>query len=130
MSKTTRQTIEELDRERSEVFFRTDVFARRKGCRQPAEVVKAKARVRAARWRTENDRVGKPETSDVALALFMAMVRLHDLESVNPEDRSIIGLMLADLTGRGYDLKQIRAVCKRARKRALAEDRSTEESRS
>jgi hypothetical protein len=121
------QTVDDLDRERSEVYFRTGVFARRKGQRQPAEVVKAKSRVRAARWRTENDRACRPETAEVALFLLRALVRLQDVETVNPDDRSIVGMMLADMVKAGYDPKQVLAVCKRVRNRVLAEDRPTDD---
>jgi hypothetical protein len=89
-------------------------------------VVKAKSRVRAARWRTENDKARRPETSDVANALLRAMVRMHDVESVEPADRSIVGAMLLDMIEAGYDLNQVKAVCKRLRKRLLAPDRSTD----
>src|ERR1700730_11422331 len=120
------QTVDDLDRERSEVYFRTGEIARRKGQRQPAEVVKAKSRVRAARWRSENDRVRRPETADVALFMLRALVRLHDLDNIDPEDRTLVGSALTEMLAAGYDLDQIQAVCRRLRKRVLAEDRSTD----
>jgi hypothetical protein len=126
--KAVYQTVDEIDRERLEVWGRSGVFARRKGCRQPAAVVKAKSRMRAARWRSENDRVRRPETAEVALFLLRAMVRLHDPDNIDPEDRTLVGSALTEMLTAGYDLNQIQAVCRRVRKRVLAEDRSTEES--
>jgi hypothetical protein len=126
MKKALYKSVSDLDRERSEVYFRTGVFARRKGQRQPAEVVKAKSRVRAARWRSENDRVRRPETADVALFMLRALVRLHDLDNIDPEDRTLVGSALTEMLAAGYDLDQIQAVCRRLRKRVLAEDRSTD----
>ena len=130
MSKTTRQTIEDLDRERQETFFRSGLFARRKGVRQPAEVVKAKSRLRSARWRTENDRVCRPESGDVAMALLRSLVRLHDQDSIvtalSTAEWNVVRGMVAELTEAGYHLEEIKAVCRRLRKRVLAEDRSTD----
>jgi hypothetical protein len=125
MSKKSIQTsVAELDREKAEVYFRSGLFARRKGQRQPAEVVKAKSRVRTASWRVENDRAARPEAVDVANALLRAMVSRHDPESIDPADRSIIGAALTELIQTGYDLNQIKAVCRRLRKRVLAESRT------
>jgi hypothetical protein len=38
--------------------------------------------VRAARWRTENDKACRPEASDVSRFLLRALVRLQDVETV------------------------------------------------
>ncbi|SIO37372.1 hypothetical protein SAMN05443247_04556 [Bradyrhizobium erythrophlei] len=127
MSKKSFQTsVADLDREKAEVYFRTGLFARRKGVRQPAEVAKAKGRVRAARWRSENDSAGRPETADVALALLRSLVRLHDQESIevalSVAEMNVVQGMVGELTDAGYRLEEIKVVCKRLRRRVLAEE--------
>jgi hypothetical protein len=120
------QTVDDLDRERHQVWGRSGVFSRRRGVRQPPEVAKAKGRVRAARWRSENDRAGRPETVDVAMALLRSLVRLHDQESIetalSTAEMNIVRGMVAELTEAGYQIEEIKAVCKRLRKRVLAEE--------
>src|SRR5260370_40771981 len=132
MKKALYQSVSGLNRERIEVAGRSGLCARRKGQRQPAEVVKAKGRVRAARWRSENDRAGRPETVDVAMALLRSLVRLHDQESIetalSTAEWNVVKAMVAELTEAGYQIEEIKAVSKRLRKRVLAEDRPTEES--
>ena len=50
----------------------------------------------------------------------------HDLDNIDPEDRTLVGSALTEMLAAGYDLDQIQAVCRRLRKRVLAEDRSTD----
>jgi hypothetical protein len=113
-------SVDEIDRERRMEWGRNGVFTRRKGIRQPAEIVRAKSRARASRWRYENDKARRPETVDVAMALLRSLVRTSpDLDSF---EQGIVRDALLDLHKAGYRLPEVMTVCKRMRERVLAEE--------
>lgn len=118
----TRETVEGIDRERQETWWRPGVDGvRRKGFRQPAAVVKAKARLRTARWRVQNDKARRPEAALIGMALLRALVG-SDLGKLTKQERGLVGVALVDLQQQGYSLPEILKVCRRFRQRLLRED--------
>lgn len=127
---TKKQTIDDvaraIDLEAKTVWARSGSFSNRPSHRpkQPSEVTRAKARLRANRWRVENDAAKRPETVDIAMALLKGLVHHHDDKSIGAAlsvaEYNIVKYMVANLTGRGYCIDQIKIVCRRLRKRLLA----------
>lgn len=121
MKNIIRESVEQIDREAAETWWRPGIpGARVKGQRQPVEVVRAKNRRRTARWRAKNDEVRRPEAATIAMALLRAVVvaRMSDLSA---EERGVIGGALVDLHAQGYSLREVLGVCRRLRRRVLAE---------
>lgn len=113
----TRETVESIDRERQETWWRPGVDGvRRKGVRQPAAVVKAKARLRTARWRVQNDQARRPEAIVVAMAFLRALVQ-SELRELTQLERGIVTRALVDLNEQGYSLHEVLNVCRRVRER-------------
>jgi hypothetical protein len=118
----TRETVESIDRERQETWWRPGVDGvRRKGVRQPASVVKAKARLRTARWRVLNDQARRPEANVVAMALLRALVQ-SELRELTERERGIVARALVDLQEQGYSLGEVLRVCRRVREQAFKEN--------
>jgi len=118
----TRETVESIDRERQETWWRPGVDGvRRKGVRQPAAVVKAKARLRTARWRVQNDQVRRPEAALIGMALLRALVG-SDLSKLTKQEHGLVGVALVDLQQQGYSLPEVLKVCRRFRQRLLREN--------
>lgn len=120
MRKIIEESVEAIDRETSEVWFRSGVIGRRKGARQPASIVRAKSRRRTARWRGGNDQARRPEAATIAMALLRAVVTAR-LAELSAEERGVIGAALVDLHRQGYAVSEVLTVCRRLRPRVLAE---------
>jgi hypothetical protein len=114
-----RNIAEEIDNHTQSELFRSGEFARRKGLRQPIEIVRAKSRRRTAAWRVRNDKEKRPEAVLVGMALLRALVR-SDLRRLTTDERGIVRDALIDLHQQGYALVEVLAVCKRLRKRLRA----------
>lgn len=113
----THETVESIDRERQETWWRPGVDGvRRKGVRQPAAVVKAKARLRTARWRVQNDQARRPEAALIGMALLRALVG-SDLGKLTEHERGLVGVALVDLQQQGYSIQEVLKVCRRFRQR-------------
>lgn len=121
MSKIDRISVESIDNERELTWFRTGSYSRRKGARQPKEVIKAKSRARTSRWRAMNDQAERPEASDIAMALLHALLR-SNLRALTGDERTLVGAALIDLHKQGYKLSEVLHVCKRVRRRLVGED--------
>lgn len=120
MKAAIQESVEAIDRDRQQVWFRDGTLLR-KGMRQPVDIVRAKTRRRTARWRAENDAAQRPEVSDIALALLHALLR-SNLRDLTADERTLVGAALIDLHQRGYKLSEVLHVCKRVRRRLVSED--------
>jgi hypothetical protein len=120
MSKIDQVNVDSFDRERAEVWFRTGSYVRRKNVRQPEAVVKAKSRLRTARWRTQNDQQ-RPESGVIAMALLRALVCSPALSRLTADESGIVTDALVDLHKQGYSIGETLSVCKRLRKRLIAQ---------
>ncbi|MCW2079677.1 UNVERIFIED_ORG: hypothetical protein M2193_001852 [Bradyrhizobium japonicum] len=114
------QSVESIDQETAETWFRSGVLGRRKGVRQPEALVRAKSRRRTARWRAKNDEARRPEAVTVAMSLLRAVASAR-LSELSPEERGVIGAALVDLHDQGYSLREVLAVCRRLRRRVHSE---------
>lgn len=114
------ETADTIDREASDVWFRPGVLGRQKGVRQPESIVRAKSRRRTARWRAQNDQARRPEAATIAMALLRAVVSVRRLD-LSVEEHGIVGAALVELHAQGYSLGEVLTVCRRLRRRVLAE---------
>ncbi|WP_354133083.1 hypothetical protein [Bradyrhizobium sp. RT9a] len=114
------ESVQSIDQETKEVWFRGGVLARRKGVRQPEAIVRAKSRRRTARWRAKNDQARRPEAATIGMALLRAVVSAKRID-LSAEEQGIVGAALVDLHRQGYALREVLAVCRRLRRRVLAE---------
>jgi hypothetical protein len=106
-----------IDETRTAELFRNPdrpSVGRRARRRLDPAIVKAKARARAAAWRNDLDRRGRPEIATIGMAMVRALVsaRRNDLTS---GDMDIVGRALVDLREAGYDLGETLTVLRRLR---------------
>jgi hypothetical protein len=78
---------------------------------------KAKDRLRTAAWRNEQDQLGRPEASVIAMALLKALCTIESVEQVDEKFAGIMTKALQDLEARGFSLAETKAVMRRLRKR-------------
>ncbi|MBR0822406.1 hypothetical protein [Bradyrhizobium liaoningense] len=120
MKKIIEESVQSIDQETGEVWFRSGVLGRGRGIRQPEAMVRAKSRRRTARWRATNDRARRPEAATIAISLLRAVVSAR-LSELSAEERGIIGAALVDLHRQGYAVSEVLTVCRRLRRRVLAD---------
>jgi hypothetical protein len=80
-------------------------------------VTKAKDRFRTAGWRSENDRLGRPEASVIAMALLRALCTAESVDQFDRKSVVILTKALQDLEARGFSLAETKAVMRRLRNR-------------
>lgn len=114
--------IDRIDAERRASLYRDpdrpDAHFLRSRDRLPKEVLRARARVRTDRWRTDMDRRKAPTASQIGLSLVHALVTSR-LDELTESDRGLVGAMLTDLQSRGFDVKEALATLRRTRNRLV-----------
>jgi hypothetical protein len=116
--------VQYIDMERRALWTRCGSFSKKQGKRpvQPPEIRKANDRARAARWRCKNDKLRRPETATVAMALLKAFVmQFSKTAAVTDEAQGLIAAMMAALLEEGYKYTEVMEVMKRLRKRLREE---------
>jgi hypothetical protein len=86
--------------------------------RRSVEVVRAQGRIRTASYRNSLDRRGAPTSSQIGMALVMALVTSSEKDLIEA-DRGLLGKALVDLHARGFDLKEARSMLRRPRNRLV-----------
>ncbi|MHB8267124.1 hypothetical protein [Bradyrhizobium sp.] len=80
-------------------------------------VTKAKDRFRTAGWRSENDKLGRPEASTISMAILKAVCTAESVDQFDEKSVGILTKALRDLEARGYSLAETKVVMRRLRKR-------------
>lgn len=93
------------------------MFVKSRG-RPPSEIVKAQGRIQTAAWRNALDRRACPTTSQIGMALVMALVTSRP-DEITTADRGIVSRALVDLVARGFDLREAQAMLRRLRNRLV-----------
>lgn len=111
-----------LDETRKAEYFRNPdrpdgSIMRPRRQRQPPEVVKAKARIRVARWRNVQDERRAPTTQQIGAALVVALASTAKLDELTIDDPGLVGRMLTTLRNNGYDIIETKETLKRVRGR-------------
>lgn len=110
-------TVDQIDQAKLEYFSRSpdrpeSRAVRRRPC-QPKEIVKAKTRLRTAAWRSENDKLKRPESYTVAVAFMLAALRVEGVKHLDPMVSPVFSAMVKDLIARGYDGDEVCKVVRR-----------------
>ena len=109
--KHDQQTVEQIDAARRQYFERSPDRPQgrvRGRTRQPVELVKAKSRLRTAAWRDSLDKLGRPESDQVAVQLLVCLIDVareagHEVADL-PETKAAFDRMFAVMTERGFQL--------------------------
>jgi hypothetical protein len=119
-------TVDDIDRARREYFERdpdrADARCVRKRSRDTKDVTKAKTRYRTAAWRSQNDKLKRPEGATAALQFLLSTVAVARLAgrselAVFAESEAAFQHALDELESKGFDRDECKAVFKRLTKR-------------
>ena len=95
---------------------RPDARFVRPGRRQDQAVGRAKARLRTASYRVRLDSRRSPSTSQIGMALVVALVT-SSMDEFTAADRGILARALVDLQARGFSIVEAKAMLLRLRGR-------------
>jgi hypothetical protein len=123
--KHDQQTVEQIDEARSAYFTRQPDRPKgrvRARSRQPVELVRAKSRLRTAAWRSQLDKLGRPESDTVALTLLVCLIDVaresgHEVEDL-PETKRAFDRMFDTMAARGFQRNEVEAVIRRMTRRS------------
>jgi hypothetical protein len=113
---TADEVVRRIDETRQAEQFRNpdrpDARTLKRPRRQPIEVVRAKGRIRTATYRNKMDADRRPTTSQIGVALVLA---LATAETLNRGEMRLVGRALADLQRRGFDIAAAKESIRRIR---------------
>jgi hypothetical protein len=119
------QSVAEIDQARAAYFERNPDRPQgrvRARSRKPADVLKAESRMRTAAWRSQLDKLGRPESDQVALQFLVCLIDVareagHEVADL-PETRRAFDRMFAAMSERGFQRSEVEAVVRRMTRRA------------
>jgi hypothetical protein len=122
--KHDQQTVEQIDAARRQYFERSPDRAQgrvRTRSRQTEELKKAKSRLRTAAWRSQLDKLGRPETDQVAVQFLVCLIDIarengHAVDDL-PETKAAFDRLFSVMTVRGFRRGEVEAVVKRMTRR-------------
>lgn len=124
MKTTIEQSVADIDEARSAYFSRNPDRPQgrvRTRSRKPAEILKAESRMRTAAWRDSLDKLGRPESDQVAIQLLVSLIDVaresgFEVQEL-PETRKAFDRMFAVMEQRGFQRNEVEAVVKRMTRR-------------
>jgi len=126
MAQTAKLTAEMIDADSAARHFRVPERPRAsfglriKSKKKPLEIVRAEGRRRTRQWRQQNDQIGRPESSDVARALLVALAMSPDLEArLADEDLFLVAVALEMLDQCGFSRESTKEAILRFRQRVV-----------
>jgi hypothetical protein len=122
--KHVQQTVAEIDLAKGQYFERSSdrpqgrVLVR---SRKSDEIRKAESRMRTAAWRCQLDKLGRPESYQVALQLLVCLIHVarksgFEVEDL-PETKRAFETMFTVMEERGFQRSEVEAVLKRLKRR-------------
>jgi hypothetical protein len=118
-------TVDQIDQARQQYFARSPDRPQgrvRTRSRKSEEIKKAESRLRTAAWRSQLDKLGRPESDTVAIQLLVCLIdvaRESGFEVADlPETKKAFDKMFDVMTERGFQRGEIEAVIKRLTPRA------------